>query len=37
MIGDKVSDKLAAKKSKIYFEYDLNNFCKQIKSFIKKN
>jgi len=37
MIGDKSTDELAARKSKIYYEYDLNNFYKQIKSFVKKN
>lgn len=37
MIGDKSTDELAARKSKIYFEYDLNNFYKQIRSFVKKN
>ena len=37
MIGDKATDELAAQKSKIYFEYNLNNFYKQIKSFVKKN
>jgi len=31
MIGDKISDKLAAKKSKIYFEYVQNNIFKQVK------
>jgi D-glycero-D-manno-heptose 1,7-bisphosphate phosphatase len=36
MIGDKATDELAARKSKIYFEYDLNNFYKQIKSFVKR-
>ena len=30
MLGDKISDKLAANKSKIYFEYVKNNFYKQI-------
>lgn len=31
MIGDKISDKLAAEKSKIYFEYVQNDIFKQIK------
>ena len=30
MIGDRESDKLAAKKSKLYFEYVKNNFYRQI-------
>jgi D,D-heptose 1,7-bisphosphate phosphatase len=37
MIGDKASDESAAKKSKIYYEYDFNNLYKQIKLFVKKN
>ena len=36
MIGDKNSDLLAAKKSKIYFEYDKNNLHKQLKIFFKR-
>ena len=36
MIGDQVSDEIAAKKSKIYFEYARSNFFKQIKD-INKN
>ena len=31
MIGDKISDKLAAEKSKIYFEYAQSNIFEQIK------
>ena len=31
MIGDKKKDMMAAKKSKIYFEYAKNDFCKQVK------
>jgi D-glycero-D-manno-heptose 1,7-bisphosphate phosphatase len=31
MIGDKNSDKLAATKSKVYFEYPQNNIFQQIK------
>ena len=37
MIGDKASDESAAKKSKIYYEYDFDNLYKQIKLFVKKN
>jgi D,D-heptose 1,7-bisphosphate phosphatase len=37
MIGDQISDKIAAEKSRIYFEYSKNNFYEQIKNFIKKN
>jgi histidinol phosphatase-like enzyme len=37
MIGDKISDKIAAERSGIYFEYSKNNFYEQIKNFIKKN
>ena len=36
MIGDKKSDKLAAKKSKLYFEFVKNNFYKQIVRIDKK-
>ncbi len=31
MIGDNKKDMMAAKKSKIYFEYAKNDFCKQVK------
>ena len=34
MIGDKISDKLAAKKSELKFYYADKNFYKQIKSII---
>ena len=37
MIGDKKSDKLAAKKSNLYYEYVKNNFYLQIKKIDKKN
>ena len=37
MIGDQISDKIAAERSGIYFEYSKNNFYEQIKNFIKKN
>jgi D-glycero-D-manno-heptose 1,7-bisphosphate phosphatase len=37
MIGDQVSDKIAAKRSGIYFEYSKNNFYEQVKNYIKKN
>ena len=36
MIGDQLSDKLAAKKSGLYFEYVKYDFYKQIKSIEKK-
>jgi D-glycero-D-manno-heptose 1,7-bisphosphate phosphatase len=36
MIGDKLSDKLAAKKSKLYFEYPKKNIFNQIKAILKK-
>ena len=36
MIGDKKTDLLAAKKSKIYFEYDKNNLHRQLKFFFKR-
>ena len=35
MIGDKISDKLAANKSKIKFYYAKDNFFKQIKLILK--
>ena len=34
MIGDQISDKLAAKKSKLFFEYSSNNFYDQVKKII---
>jgi D-glycero-D-manno-heptose 1,7-bisphosphate phosphatase len=37
MIGDKKTDYLSAKKSKIYFEYRKQNFYKQIKSILERN
>ena len=36
MIGDMMSDKIAAKKSHLYFEYVKNNFYKQIKNIESK-
>ena len=36
MIGDRLSDKLAAKKSKLYFEYVSRNFLNQVKKIIEK-
>lgn len=36
MIGDKFSDKLAAKKSKLYFEYPERNIFNQIQRIMKK-
>ena len=37
MIGDSVSDKKAAKKSKLYFEYVKKDFLSQIRNIEKKN
>lgn len=37
MIGDKISDKLCAKKSGLYFEYAKTNFYLQVKSIVKKS
>ena len=37
MIGDRLSDKLAAKKSKLYFEYVKNNFYLQVKKIANKS
>jgi len=37
MIGDKNSDKIAAKKTKLYFEYAKNNFYFQVKKIAEKN
>ena len=37
MIGDKISDKLCAKKSKIYFSYAKRDFHNQVKEIISKN
>lgn len=36
MIGDKLSDKLCAKKSKISFSYAKENFYKQVKEIVRK-
>ena len=36
MLGDKKSDELAAKRSKLYFEYVKSNFYKQIIKIEKK-
>ena len=36
MIGDRLSDKLAAKKSKLYFEYVKSDFYLQIKRISQK-
>ena len=36
MIGDSSTDKLAAKKSRLYFEYPKNNIYNQIKQICKK-
>ena len=36
MIGDKLSDKLAAKKSNIYFEFDENDLYRQSLKIINK-
>ena len=36
MIGDKLTDKKAALKSKLYFEYVKNNFYKQIRKIENK-
>ena len=36
MIGDKVTDKICAKKSKLYFEYANKNFYTQVKKIVRK-
>ena len=36
MIGDKLSDKIAANKSNLYFEYAQNNLLKQVTKIYKK-
>ena len=36
MIGDKLSDKISAEKSNIYFEYDQNDLLKQVTKIYKK-
>ena len=37
MVGDKISDKICADKSKLYFEFAEKNFLNQIKRIIRKN
>ena len=37
MIGDKITDEICAKKSKLYFEYPQKNFLKQVRRIVKKN
>ena len=37
MIGDKISDKICAKKSKLYFEFAERNFLNQIKRITKRS
>jgi D,D-heptose 1,7-bisphosphate phosphatase len=37
MIGDRISDKICAKKSNLYFEFAKDNFYSQVKSIVKKN
>ena len=36
MIGDKMTDKMCAKKSSLYFEYPNKDFLNQVKKIIKK-
>ncbi len=36
MIGDQKSDKIAADKSKLFFEYSNNNFYNQVRKIIDK-
>ena len=36
MIGDRISDKKCAKRSKLYFEYAKKNFYSQVKNILKK-
>ena len=36
MFWDKISDKICAKKSKLYFEFAEKNFLDQIKRIIKR-
>ena len=36
MIGDKISDKICANKSKLYFEFAKKEFLSQIKRITKK-
>ena len=37
MIGDRLSDKKCAKRSKLYFEYAKKNFYSQVKNILKRN
>ena len=37
MLGDKKTDKLAANKSNLYFEYVEKNFFKQVVKIVKKH
>ena len=37
MIGDKNSDKICARTSKLYFQFPKKNFFSQIKSILNKN
>ena len=37
MIGDKMSDKVAAEKTNLNYKFDENNLYKQIKEFTNKN
>ena len=37
MIGDRISDKKCAKRSKLYFEYAKKNFYSQVKNILKRN
>ncbi len=36
MLGDRISDKIAAKKTSLYFEYPKYDFCQQVKKIHKK-
>ena len=36
MIGDKITDKMCAEKSSLYFEYSKKDFLDQVKKIIKK-
>ena len=35
MIGDKITDKLCANKSKLFFSYTENNFLRHVKKILK--
>ncbi len=37
MIGDKISDKICAQKSNLYFEFAERNFLNQIKRIARRN